>query len=187
MNVQETGMPGVLLLMPPVFQDDRGYFRETWQANRYAEAGILKPFVQDNVSLSARGVLRGLHFQEPHPQGKLVSVLRGQVWDVAVDLRVGSPTFGHWEGHTLSAENGHQLWIPEGFAHGFVVTSDEALFAYKCTEVYRPHAERTLLWNDRELAIAWPVAEPLVSSRDLLGTPLREMAPDCLPRFGAEA
>ncbi len=183
MNVQETGLPGVLLLQPPVFRDARGFFRETWRADRYAELGIAGPWAQDNVSLSARGVLRGLHFQEPGAQGKLVCVLRGEVWDVAVDVRVGSPTFGRWAGYPLSAENGWQLWIPEGFAHGFVVTSDEALFAYKCTAPYRPETEGTVLWNDPELGIEWPAVEPVVSYKDERGVPLRHLPPERLPRW----
>lgn len=186
MIVQETGLPGVLLLQPPVFRDERGAFRETWRAERYRELGIAGPFVQDNVSHSARGVLRGLHFQEPGAQGKLVCVLRGEVWDVAVDVRAGSPTFGRSYGVTLSDENGWQLWVPEGFAHGFMVTSDEAVFAYKCTDVYRPEAEATILWNDPDLGIAWPGAAPRVSPRDALGVRLRELAPERLPRFLAE-
>jgi dTDP-4-dehydrorhamnose 3,5-epimerase len=188
MKVEETALPGVLLLRPPVFRDGRGFFRETWRADRYAAAGIAGPFVQDNVSLSTRGVLRGLHFQEPGAQGKLVSVLRGEVWDVAVDVRAGSPTFGRWVGYTLSAENGCQLWVPEGFAHGFVVTSDEALFAYKCTGLYLPDAERIVLWNDEDLAIAWPAAgEPRVSPRDAAGVRLRDLAPEHLPRYARAA
>ena len=185
MRVERTALPGVLLLTPPVFHDARGFFRETWRADRYGEAGLPAAFVQDNASLSAGGVLRGLHFQQPNAQGKLVSVLRGEVWDVAVDIRVGSPTFGRWTGHFLSAANGCQLWIPEGFAHGFVVTSAEALFSYKCTEVYAPGAESTLLWNDPDLAIDWPVAGPAVSERDASGVRLRDLAPERLPRFHA--
>ncbi|HEX8363212.1 MAG TPA: dTDP-4-dehydrorhamnose 3,5-epimerase [Longimicrobium sp.] len=183
MNVQETGLPGVLLVQPPVFRDARGFFRETWRADQYAGIGITGPFVQDNVSLSARGVLRGLHFQEPGAQGKLVCVLRGEVWDVAVDVRAGSPTFGRWTGYPLSAENGWQLWIPEGFAHGFVVTSDEALFAYKCTAPYRPEAEGTVLWNDPDLGIEWPAVEPVVSYKDERGVRLRDIPRERLPRW----
>jgi dTDP-4-dehydrorhamnose 3,5-epimerase len=182
-RVEETALPGVLLLKPPVFHDARGFFRETWRADRYAEVGVPAGFVQDNASLSVGGVLRGLHFQEPNPQGKLVSVLRGEVWDVAVDVRLGSPTFGRWTGHPLSAENGWQLWIPEGFAHGFVVTSDEALFSYKCTDVYHPASETTLLWNDPDLVIDWPVASPAVSDRDARAVRLRDVAPERLPRY----
>jgi len=183
MKVETTALPGVLLFQPPVFRDGRGFFRETWREERYRDAGITRPFVQDNVSLSGRGVLRGLHFQEPHPQGKLVSALRGSVWDVAVDVRAGSPTFGRWVGYTLSEENGWQLYVPEGFAHGFVVTSDEALFAYKCTDVYHPEAEATVRWDDPDLAIPWPTDSALVSERDQRGTPLRDVPPERLPRY----
>lgn len=184
MTVEETGLPGVLLLKPPVFGDARGWFRETWRAERYAEAGIPDRFVQDNVSFSGRGVLRGLHFQQPHGQGKLLSVLCGEVWDVAVDVRAGSPTFGRWTGCVLSAGNGWQLWIPPGFAHGFVVTAAEAVLSYKCTAAYHPDAESTLRWDDPDLAIAWPVTSPTVSDRDAAGTRLRDLPRERLPRFG---
>lgn len=185
MNVTETALPGVLLLEPRVFHDERGWFLETWRLDRYAAAGVAGPFVQDNVSRSRRGVLRGLHFQQPHPQGKLVSVLHGSVWDVAVDVRRGSPEFGRWVGYELSARNARQLWIPEGFAHGFVVLSEEAVFQYKCTDVYQPHAERTLRWDDPGLAIDWPVRDPVVSEKDVQGRLLREVPADHLPRFDA--
>ena len=141
MNVIETKLPGVLIVEPKVFGDDRGYFFETWQKSRYEAMGIKGKFVQDNVSFSAHGVLRGLHYQHPHDQGKLVSVLQGEVFDVAVDIRVGSPTFGQWVGVHLSGDNYRQLWIPPGFAHGFCVLSDTALVAYKCTDYYAPGAE----------------------------------------------
>jgi dTDP-4-dehydrorhamnose 3,5-epimerase len=167
-KVTETDLPGVLLIEPDVFGDERGFFMETWNGRRYLkEAGIPEGgFLQDNLSLSAGGVLRGLHFQSPNPQGKLVSVLRGEVFDAAVDIRVGSPTFGRWTGATLSAENKRQLWVPEGFAHGFVVTSDEALFYYKCTAYYHRESDRSLLWNDPEVGVEWPVAEPVLSDKD---------------------
>ena len=183
MKVKETGLPGVLLLEPKVFRDERGYFLESWSAERYAAAGVPARFVQDNLSYSRGGVLRGLHFQEPYPQGKLVSVLRGEVFDVAVDVRAGSPTFGRWVGHVLSAENARQLYVPEGYAHGFVVLSDEALFAYRCTEYYHPEAERTLLWNDPELGIEWPVEHPALSAKDEAGRRLRDFGPGELPRY----
>lgn len=183
LKVTGTALPGVLLLETRVFHDERGYFLESWSEARYAAAGLPSRFVQDNLSHSRGGVLRGLHFQEPHAQGKLVTVLRGEVFDVAVDVRVGSPTFGRWEGFTLSAESGRQLWLPPGFAHGFVVTSADALFSYKCTEYYHPQAERTLLWNDPELGIDWPVEQPLVSEKDQRGVPLREIPPGHLPQF----
>jgi dTDP-4-dehydrorhamnose 3,5-epimerase len=183
MKVTQSALLGVRVVELRVFRDERGYFLETWSEERYAAAGIDARFVQDNLSYSRGGVLRGLHFQEPHAQGKLVSVLRGEVFDVAVDVRVGSPTFGRWEGFTLSAENGRQLYLPPGFAHGFVVTSEDALFAYKCTDYYHPGAERTLLWSDPELGIEWPVESPLVSPKDRGGLPLREVPPEHLPRF----
>lgn len=183
MNVTATALPGVLLLEPKVFRDERGYFLESWSEERYATAGVPARFVQDNLSYSRGGVLRGLHFQEPHPQGKLVSVLRGEVFDVAVDVRVGSPTFGRWVGHVLSAENAHQLYVPGGFAHGFVVLSDDALFAYRCTEYYHPEAERTLLWNDPELGIEWPGERPVLSAKDGAGRRLRDFGPGELPRY----
>jgi dTDP-4-dehydrorhamnose 3,5-epimerase len=165
MNILSTPLPGVLIIEPKVFGDARGFFVETWQAKRYAEAG-LPPFVQDNLSLSARGVLRGLHYQEPAAQGKLVQVLEGEVYDVAVDIRVGSPTFGAWHGVALSADNKRQFWVPAGFAHGFVVTSERALFAYKCTELYRPDHDHSVRWNDPAIGIGWPVPDPTLSAKD---------------------
>lgn len=167
MTVIKTPLAGVLLIEPRVFGDARGFFCETYQAERYAEAGIDARFVQDNVSRSGRGTLRGLHFQTPpHAQAKLVSVLDGAVFDVAVDLRVGSPTYGEWFGAELTAENMRQMFVPEGFAHGFVVTSETALFSYKVSGVYAPHTEGSVAWNDPDLAIAWPVETPLLSDKD---------------------
>lgn len=183
MTATETALPGVLLLEPRVFRDERGYFLESWREERYAEAGVARGFVQDNVSHSRRGVLRGLHYQQPNPQGKLVSVVYGEVWDVAVDIRRGSPAFGRWVGVALSAANARQLWIPAGFAHGFVVLSEEAVFHYKCTDVYRPEAEGTIRWDDPELAIRWPVHEPVVSEKDAGGLRLRDVPADRLPPF----
>jgi dTDP-4-dehydrorhamnose 3,5-epimerase len=174
-TVHATALSGVLLLEPRVFRDSRGFFAETWHRERYAQLGIGAHFVQDNVSFSRRGVLRGLHYQNPSAQGKLVSVLQGEVFDVAVDLRRGSPTFARWVGIELSAENLRQLWIPEGFAHGFVVTSETALFSYKCTEFYRPEHERSLRWNDPEIGIEWPVPEPVLSPKDAEAPLLREV------------
>jgi dTDP-4-dehydrorhamnose 3,5-epimerase len=165
-QVVATDVPGVLLLEPKVHGDHRGFFLETFHADRYAAAGIGGPFVQDNWSRSVRGTLRGLHFQEPHAQGKLVQVVRGAVFDVAVDVRRGSPAFGRWVGCELSEENKRQLWVPPGFAHGFVVLSEVADFFYKCTALYRPEAERSVAWNDPDLGIAWPVAAPLLSPKD---------------------
>jgi dTDP-4-dehydrorhamnose 3,5-epimerase len=183
MTVEETALPGVLLLRPRRFADARGHFLETWRRDRYAEAGIGADFAQDNASYSRRGVLRGLHFQQPHGQGKLVSVLLGEVWDVAVDVRAGSPTFGRWVGYTLSADNARQLWIPPGFAHGFVVTSPEAVFSYKCTDVYHPEAELTVRWDDPDVAVAWPVQPALVAEKDAAAPRLGEIPADRLPRY----
>ena len=167
MEVEKTSIDGVLLLKPKVFGDERGYFVETWQQKRYAELGIDLPFVQDNHSKSTKGILRGLHFQKKHPQGKLVMVSLGEVFDVAVDIRPNSPTFGKWYGAILSQENQHQLWIPPGLAHGFVVLSDVAHFHYKCTDYYCPGDEGSVRWNDPDLAIKWPYeGTPLLSAKD---------------------
>jgi dTDP-4-dehydrorhamnose 3,5-epimerase len=185
MNVVETRLPGVLIIEPKVFGDERGFFMETWNGRRYEEAGLPDRFVQDNLSYSARGVLRGLHFQNPQPQGKLVSVLRGEVFDVAVDIRVGSPTFGEWTGVTLSAENKRQFYVPPDFAHGFLVTSEEALFFYKCTEFYSPSSEGIVLWSDPDIGIEWPTDAPTLSERDGKAPPLREMPEGSLPRYPA--
>jgi dTDP-4-dehydrorhamnose 3,5-epimerase len=185
MKVTETTLPGVLLIEPRVFGDARGWFIETFHAARYREAGIPADFVQDNVSRSARGVLRGLHFQNPNLQGKLVQVLEGEVFDVAVDIRVGSPSFGRWVGATLSADNHHQLWIPEGFAHGFCVLSEHALFSYKCTAPYDAAADGGIRWDDPDIAVAWPVASPNVSDKDRAAPRLCELSEQRLPRFSA--
>ena len=167
MNVTPTAIPDVLLIEPTVFGDDRGFFMETWQRRRFAEIGIDHDFVQDNYSRSAYGTLRGLHYQIQQPQGKLVWVTSGEVFDVAVDIRKHSPTFGEWVGETLSAGNKHILWIPPGFAHGFCVTSDEADFQYKCTDYYAPSHERAIRWDDPALGIDWPLTgEPIVSDKD---------------------
>jgi dTDP-4-dehydrorhamnose 3,5-epimerase len=184
-NVIETNLPGVLIVEPKVFGDERGFFMESWNGRRYEEAGLPGRFVQDNLSYSARGVLRGLHFQNPQPQGKLVSVLRGEVFDVAVDIRVGSPTFGRWTGVTLSADNKRQFYVPENFAHGFVVTSEVALFFYKCTDYYAPSSEGIVLWNDPDIGIEWPIDAPTLSERDRAAPPLREMPEGSLPRYPA--
>jgi len=166
MKVIETPLAGLLFIEPKVFGDERGFFLETWSQKRYQEIGINVDFVQDNLSFSRHGVLRGLHFQNPQAQGKLVYVLQGEVFDVAVDIRKGSPTFGRWHGVILSGENKHQFWVPAGFAHGFCVTSETALFAYKCTELYAPTHEKSIRWDDPTLAIDWPVTEPQVSDKD---------------------
>lgn len=166
MNIVNTPIADVLLLKPRIFGDHRGYFVETWQQERYAEIGINLPFVQDNHSRSSYGILRGIHFQKSFPQGKLVSVSLGSVFDVAVDIRPESPSFGQWFGAELSAENQHQLWVPPGLAHAFVVTSDFAHFHYKCTEYYHPEDEGALRWNDPILKINWPVPAPVLSEKD---------------------
>jgi dTDP-4-dehydrorhamnose 3,5-epimerase len=183
MNVLETALPGVLVFEPKVFGDERGFFMETWHAERYREAGLPSHFVQDNLSFSQRGVLRGLHFQNPDQQGKLVFVLQGEVYDVAVDIRVGSPTFGRWTAVTLSSENKRQLYVPEGFAHGFLVTSDAALFTYKCTAKYNAKAEAVILWNDPEIGIEWPTNDPVLAEKDSVAPPLAELSPERLPTY----
>jgi|TARA_B110000902_G_C14247725_1_gene564928 dTDP-4-dehydrorhamnose 3,5-epimerase len=166
-NVIETKLPGCLIIEPKVFGDERGFFLETFNTDRYAEmAGLSLPFVQDNHSRSSKGVLRGLHFQLTKPQGKLVRVVSGKVYDVAVDLRKDSATFGQWDAVVLSAENKRQFWVPPGFAHGFVVLSEIADFEYKCTDFYDPEDEGIVLWRDPNLGIDWPVSDPLVSQKD---------------------
>jgi dTDP-4-dehydrorhamnose 3,5-epimerase len=186
MNVIETAIPGVLILEPKVFGDERGFFMETYRANRYAELGIPVPFVQDNLSYSRRGVLRGLHVQHPHAQGKLVQVMSGEVFDVAVDIRRGSPTFGRWVGATLSGENRRQFWIPPGFAHGFLVTGDSALFIYKNTDYYSPETELGLRWDDPEIGIDWPLeGTPELSAKDSAAACLSEIPPERLPDYEA--
>ncbi|MEC9483018.1 MAG: dTDP-4-dehydrorhamnose 3,5-epimerase [Halomonas sp.] len=177
MQITETCIPDVKLIKPRVFGDERGFFMETWNARDFAEAGIDANFVQDNHSRSVKGTLRGLHYQIRHPQGKLVRVTRGEVFDVAVDLRQDSPTFGQWVGEVLSESNQYQLWVPPGFAHGFYVMSDSADFQYKCTDFYAPEHERTLHWADETLAIDWPIPQgfaPTVSNKDAAGVPLME-------------
>lgn len=166
MEIITTEFPGLLFIKPKIFGDARGYFYESWNRERYENAGITENFVQDNVSFSSKGVLRGLHYQKPYTQGKLVSVLLGEVWDVVVDLRRSSPTFGKWQGFTLTGEGKEQLYVPRGFAHGFCVLSETALFQYKCTDKYSPESEHGIMWNDPTLAIPWPVHEPLISDKD---------------------
>lgn len=183
MQVLKTDLPGVVIIEPKVFGDERGFFMETWNQERYADTVTTDSFVQDNVSLSRKGVLRGLHFQKINPQGKLVYVLQGEVYDVAVDIRVGSPTFGQWVSVVLSAENKRQFFIPAGFAHGFCVTSDTALFAYKCTDKYNPQSEGSVLWNDPDLNIPWPTDAPELSAKDVVGTKLADFSHDLLPNY----
>ena len=167
MKISHSKLKGCVIIEPRVYGDERGFFLETFQAVRYKqEAGIDLPFVQDNHSRSAMGVLRGLHFQKTKPQGKLVRVVRGEVYDVAVDIRKGSATFGEWEGVILSEDNKKQFWVPPGFAHGFVVLSDTADFEYKCTDYYDPSDEGSILWSDPDLGILWPIANPVLSTKD---------------------
>lgn len=174
MRITPTALPDVLLIEPRVFGDDRGFFFESYNRRVLADAGIDAEFVQDNHSRSRRGVLRGLHYQIEHAQGKLVRVSSGEVFDVAVDIRSGSPTFGRWLGMTLSADNKRMLWIPPGYAHGFIVLSDAAEFLYKTTDYWYPEHERTLLWSDPEIGIAWPLdGEPALAAKDAAGRPLR--------------
>ena len=178
MNFLPCPLPGVLRVEPDVFADPRGFFMETYHADKFAAGGITLPFVQDNHSRSVKGTLRGLHFQIQRPQGKLVRVVAGEVFDVAVDIRRGSPTFGRWHGETLSAENRLQLWVPPGYAHGFCVLSETADVIYKCTDVYAPGGERTIRWDDPTLAIRWPVSSPLLSAKDAAAPTLEGLGDD---------
>lgn len=180
MRVTATPLDGVIIVEPKVFGDQRGFFMETYHENRYKDAGISISFVQDNISFSVQGTLRGLHFQHPHGQAKLVQVLQGEIFDVAVDIRHGSPDFGRWTGVTLSADNRRQLYIPRGFAHGFCVLSETALFSYKCSDFYVPEAEGGICWNDPDLGIEWPVTNPILSDRDRTYPKLKEIAVDRL-------
>ncbi|MCG8555954.1 MAG: dTDP-4-dehydrorhamnose 3,5-epimerase [Proteobacteria bacterium] len=186
MKVRSLELPEVLLIEPKIFEDRRGCFLETWSKERYEEAGLGERFVQDNASLSMQGTLRGLHLQHPHGQGKLVFVLEGEVFDVAVDVRRGSPRFGRWLGWQLSCTNMHQLYIPPGFAHGFCVTSSKAVFVYKCTESYRPEAELGIRYDDTDIGISWPVDQPIVSEKDAKNARLAELDPTLLPPFVPE-
>lgn len=180
MKVTATPLDGVKLIEPRVFGDARGFFLETYSRERYRAAGITEDLLQDNLSRSGRGVLRGLHFQNPAPQGKLVYVLEGEVFDVAVDIRRASSTFGQWHGVTLSGDNKKQLWLPPGFAHGFCVTSETALFAYKCSAYYAPASEHTIRYDDPDIGITWPITDPLLSDKDRKAKGLSEMDPAVL-------
>jgi dTDP-4-dehydrorhamnose 3,5-epimerase len=183
MEIIKTEIPEVLHIQPKVFGDDRGFFMETYSEKRYKEQGINFDFVQDNHSRSAHGVLRGLHYQLNRPQGKLVRVVSGVVFDVAVDIRVGSPAFGKAVWAILSAGMKNQFWVPPGFAHGFCVLSESADFEYKCTNFYDPSDEGAVLWNDPELHIPWPVDKPLLSAKDSAALPLRQISHDKLPKY----
>jgi dTDP-4-dehydrorhamnose 3,5-epimerase len=183
MKVIETSLPGALIIEPQVFGDTRGFFYESYNKGQWEKAGIQADFIQTNVSRSARGVLRGLHYQWPNPQGKLVSVLEGEVYDVAVDIRHGSPTFGQSIGVMLTAENHRHFWVPEGFAHGFCVLSEFATFTYQCTALYDREADAGLRWNDADLGIDWPLSDPLLSDKDTRTPLLRDVATHRLPVF----
>lgn len=178
-------IPEILVIESDVFRDDRGHFLESYHSQRYQEHGLPGRFVQDNLSFSKRGVLRGLHYQLGVPQGKLVWVVQGEVFDVAVDIRKGSPTFGRWVGFTLSSESLNQIYIPEGFAHGFCVTSETALFVYKCTDYYTPKEERGVRWDDPSLGIEWPISRPIVSKKDGEYPGLDNISAENLPKFEA--
>lgn len=181
MNVDATPLPGVLIVTPQVFADSRGFFLETFHQQKYAAQGIAGPFVQDNWSHSSKDTLRGLHFQNPNAQGKLVCVTRGAAFDVAVDIRVGSPHFGKWFGLELSESNRRQLWVPPGFAHGFCALTDDVDFLYKCTALYAPDCEFSILWNDPAIGIDWPTRQPLLSKKDA-AAPVLSQAPK-LPHY----
>jgi dTDP-4-dehydrorhamnose 3,5-epimerase len=183
MHVTSTELPELVVIEPRIFGDSRGYFMESWNQARYRAFGLPDMFLQDNLSASARGVLRGLHFQQPSAQGKLVTVIVGQIFDVAVDIRVGSPRFGKAATMTLSGENKRQVYIPPGFAHGFCVLSESALFMYKCTELYDPEVEGGIIWNDPDLAIPWPIQTPTLSNKDAGFQRLRDVDPSRLPVY----
>ena len=182
-TVTQTDLPGVLIFEPDRFKDERGFFMETYNQQRYGSLGLSCDFVQDNHSLSHREVLRGLHYQLKHPQGKFVYVVRGEIFDVAVDIRQGSPTFCKWAGVRLSVENKKQLYIPEGFAHGFFVLSERADVLYKCTEVYRPDDEYGIIWSDRQIGIDWPEGNPILSDKDAELPSMAEIGPENLPVY----
>lgn len=183
MKIIPTALPDCVVIEPAVFGDERGFFLETWNADRFVERGLSAAFVQSNVSRSSQGVLRGLHYQWPGPQGKLVSVLDGAVYDVAVDIRRGSPTFGQWTSALLSADNKRQMWIPEGFAHGFAVVSETALLSYLCTAVYDRAADAAVRWDDPAIGIDWPISEPQLSAKDAAAPLLADVAPERLPVY----
>ncbi len=183
MKVTETKLPCVIVIEPVVFGDTRGWLLETYSQKRYEQAGITDFFVQDNVSLSGKGVLRGLHYQYPHSQGKLVQVLAGEVFDVVVDVRPGSPTFSQWVSQVLSESNHRQMYVPAGFAHGFCVLSDIVIFSYKCTDYYSPSTEGGIIWNDPVLGIDWPVSDPILSGKDAEYPMLGDIPKDKLPKY----
>jgi dTDP-4-dehydrorhamnose 3,5-epimerase len=183
LKIIETGLPGVLVIEPKVFGDTRGFFLETYRGDFFKDAGIPDHFVQDNHSRSSKGVLRGLHYQLTQPQGKLVRVARGQAFDVAVDVRPGSPTFGQWYGTTLDEESMRMMYVPPGFAHGFLVLSEIADFIYKCTDYYHPESEQGILWNDPNIGIKWPLSDVALSTKDLQNRVLSDQPNECLPAY----
>ncbi|VAW41387.1 dTDP-4-dehydrorhamnose 3,5-epimerase [hydrothermal vent metagenome] len=183
MKVTKTKLAGVLVFEPKVFGDRRGFFMESWNYQRYRDAGLDVKFIQSNLSKSAKGVLRGLHFQNPNPQGKLVQIITGEVFDVAVDIRRGSPTFGQWHGEYLCAANHKQLYIPEGFAHGFCVLSELAVFSYMCTSIYDAQADCSIMWNDPTINIKWPISNPSLSAKDEQAVSLEQINQDKLPVY----
>jgi dTDP-4-dehydrorhamnose 3,5-epimerase len=184
LRVLETGLDGVVIIEPRVYGDERGFFQETWKASSYGRHSLPTHFSQANISRSAQGVLRGLHYQYRQPQGKLVSVLEGRIFDVAVDVRPGSPSFGQWAGVELSAANHRQLYVPEGFAHGFIVLSDSALFHYHCTTEYAPEYEVAIAWNDPQIGVKWPCEPISISAKDKVAPQLRDLPEDRLPDIG---
>lgn len=184
MNIEPLELPDIRLIKPRVFRDERGAFFETWRDSAFRAHGI-GPFVQDNVSTSRRGVVRGLHFQEPHAQGKLVSVLHGRIFDAIVDVRFGSPTYRRWVSVELSAENCWQIYIPPGFAHGFQALTDDVIFSYKCTEYYAPEAEWTVRWDDPAIGIPWPLVDAIVAPKDAVAPLLEELSTESLPQYRA--
>jgi dTDP-4-dehydrorhamnose 3,5-epimerase len=183
MECIETGIPGLLIIEPDVYGADRGFFMESWHAGRYSKFGLPEAFVQSNVSRSAAGVIRGLHYQFPEPQGKLVQVLEGRVFDVAVDIRSGSPTFGAWAGVELSAKNHRQLYVPEGFAHGFCVLGESAMLSYLCTRVFSAQSDAAVAWDDPDIGIEWPIKPQSLSEKDRGAPRLKDIPAEQLPRF----
>ena len=183
LKILKTSLPEVLIIQPDIFKDERGFFMETYHRKKYADKGLDQSFVQDNLSYSTPGTLRGLHYQCPNAQAKLVQALKGEIYDVAVDIRQGSPSFGQWAGAHLSDENKNQLFIPQGFAHGFCVISDTALVVYKCSSFYAPESEKGILWSDPGIGIDWPVKDPVLSPKDSQCPCLKDIPPDCLPEY----
>ncbi len=183
MEILKTSLAGVLIIQQDIFKDKRGFFMETYHRKKYTEEGLDQSFVQDNLSYSIKGTLRGLHYQYPNMQSKLVQAVKGKIYDVVVDIRQGSPTFGQWTGVHLSDENKRQFFVPEGFAHGFCVLSDTAFVVYKCSDFYAPESEKGLLWSDPDIGIDWPVKEPLLSPKDIQYPCLKDIPSECLPEY----